>query len=160
MKITWEKTFDAAHFLPGHPKCGRLHGHTYHVFVEIVVQGDEDLWLERHPHYLMDYAEIKEIVMELDHRLLVAEDHEKIRCGKASDRCRIVWDDNKGDHLIELPQDDIVILPITDTSAECLSQYLVERIRIELQAAEFTSFSVRVKLKETPNTSAEAFYGI
>ena len=27
--------FSAAHHLPGHPKCGKVHGHTYHVTVEI-----------------------------------------------------------------------------------------------------------------------------
>ena len=26
---------DCAHFLPGHPKCGRVHGHTYKIEVEI-----------------------------------------------------------------------------------------------------------------------------
>lgn len=28
-------TFSAAHCLPGHPKCGQRHGHTYHVKIEI-----------------------------------------------------------------------------------------------------------------------------
>jgi len=27
--------FDAAHFLPDHPKCGKVHGHTYHIDVEV-----------------------------------------------------------------------------------------------------------------------------
>ena len=29
---------DCAHFLPGHHKCGKLHGHTYKV--EIIIEGD------------------------------------------------------------------------------------------------------------------------
>lgn len=28
-------SFDAAHFLPGHDKCGTVHGHTYHYEVQI-----------------------------------------------------------------------------------------------------------------------------
>jgi 6-pyruvoyltetrahydropterin/6-carboxytetrahydropterin synthase len=28
-------TFSAAHHLPGHPKCGKVHGHTYSLTVEI-----------------------------------------------------------------------------------------------------------------------------
>lgn len=38
MKVTATKraTFDAAHFLPGHPgKCARFHGHTYTVEVTV-----------------------------------------------------------------------------------------------------------------------------
>jgi 6-pyruvoyltetrahydropterin/6-carboxytetrahydropterin synthase len=27
--------FEAAHFLPGHAKCGRVHGHTYKLTVEV-----------------------------------------------------------------------------------------------------------------------------
>jgi len=27
--------FNSAHFLPGHKKCGKVHGHTYHLTVEI-----------------------------------------------------------------------------------------------------------------------------
>ena len=34
--------FDAAHFIPEHPKCGKVHGHTFHVTVEVegLVQPD------------------------------------------------------------------------------------------------------------------------
>jgi hypothetical protein len=29
MKLGITEFIDCAHFLPGHPKCGQLHGHTY-----------------------------------------------------------------------------------------------------------------------------------
>lgn len=31
MKLHVKAKFDAAHFLPGHHKCGKIHGHTYHL---------------------------------------------------------------------------------------------------------------------------------
>jgi 6-pyruvoyltetrahydropterin/6-carboxytetrahydropterin synthase len=37
MKVGIVEHIDCAHFLPGHPKCGTLHGHTYKI--EIVVEG-------------------------------------------------------------------------------------------------------------------------
>ena len=37
MKLGVTDHVDCAHFLPGHPKCGSLHGHTYKV--EVTVEG-------------------------------------------------------------------------------------------------------------------------
>lgn len=34
MKRIVKATFDAAHFIRGHPKCGETHGHTYHLTVK------------------------------------------------------------------------------------------------------------------------------
>jgi 6-pyruvoyltetrahydropterin/6-carboxytetrahydropterin synthase len=39
MRVGRQFHFDSSHVLPGHPKCGVLHGHTYRV--EVVVEGDE-----------------------------------------------------------------------------------------------------------------------
>src|SRR6266571_8091894 len=38
MRLGVTETVDCAHFLPGHPKCGQIHGYTYKV--EIVVEGE------------------------------------------------------------------------------------------------------------------------
>jgi 6-pyruvoyltetrahydropterin/6-carboxytetrahydropterin synthase len=38
MKLGLTDHIDCAHFLPGHPKCGQLHGHTYKV--EIIIDGE------------------------------------------------------------------------------------------------------------------------
>ena len=38
MKLGITDHIDCAHFLPGHPKCGQLHGHTYKV--EIIIEGE------------------------------------------------------------------------------------------------------------------------
>ena len=64
-------TFDAAHHLTGvqedHP-CGKLHGHTY--TVEVEVRGTKDL----KTGWVIDYSEIKEavkpLVNQLDHSYL------------------------------------------------------------------------------------------
>jgi 6-pyruvoyltetrahydropterin/6-carboxytetrahydropterin synthase len=58
---------DCAHFLPGHPKCGQLHGHTYRI--ELVIEG------EKGPDgMVLDFDEIKSglraVIREYDHRSL------------------------------------------------------------------------------------------
>ncbi len=66
MRIGVSDTFDAAHAIPEHEKCGRVHGHTFKVEVEVegeVVNG-----------MVMDFFELKKVLWEIlsryDHRLL------------------------------------------------------------------------------------------
>ena len=59
--------FDAAHFLPGHLKCGTMHGHTWTVTVEITGQvGDMGMVLD------FEYFDrtVKSVLFSLDHRAL------------------------------------------------------------------------------------------
>ncbi len=60
------ETFDSAHYIPNHPKCGRVHGHTY--AVEVEVEG------ELRNGMIVDFADLKSILREtlkkFDHRLI------------------------------------------------------------------------------------------
>ena len=64
MRLGVTETIDCAHLLPGHPKCGQLHGHTY--TVEVVVEGDTDGGM------LVDFADLKAqiraVLGRYDHR--------------------------------------------------------------------------------------------
>jgi 6-pyruvoyltetrahydropterin/6-carboxytetrahydropterin synthase len=64
-------TFDAAHVLHGLPdghKCGRLHGHTYTVEVQLTAEGLQD------PGFVTDFADLapfgRYLDEQFDHRLL------------------------------------------------------------------------------------------
>lgn len=67
MIIGKEYKFSAAHYLPGHPKCGVMHGHTYTVIVEI----EADL---NSVGVILDFGELNRIMdnvlVYLDHRCL------------------------------------------------------------------------------------------
>jgi len=58
--------FAAAHYLPGHEKCSAIHGHTYTVR-RLVVCTEK----------FVDLGELKAIIKEYDHVLLVPKKHEK-----------------------------------------------------------------------------------
>ena len=64
MKLGIVDYIDCAHFLPGHPKCGTVHGHTYKV--EIVIEG------ETRDGMVLDFADLKRtarsVLAEYDHR--------------------------------------------------------------------------------------------
>lgn len=63
-----EERFEAAHWLPGHPKCGECHGHSYRV--EVFVEG----FRLNSDGMLLDFGEIKpevrRLVGDLDHKTL------------------------------------------------------------------------------------------
>ncbi|MBN2241833.1 MAG: 6-carboxytetrahydropterin synthase QueD [Acidobacteria bacterium] len=67
MKLGVIDHIDCAHFIPGHDKCGVLHGHTYRV--EVVIEGDNSSG-----RMIMDFAELKKAVKEVlslyDHKTL------------------------------------------------------------------------------------------
>lgn len=56
--------FDSAHFLPNHPKCGRIHGHTRL----------KSRWRELRNGMMIDFGDLKamlkDIVAKFDHRLI------------------------------------------------------------------------------------------
>jgi 6-pyruvoyltetrahydropterin/6-carboxytetrahydropterin synthase len=64
MRLGIIEHIDSAHFLPDHPKCGKIHGHTYKV--EVVIEGDSSSGM------LVDFAVLKARVRETfqpyDHR--------------------------------------------------------------------------------------------
>ena len=64
MRLGITDNVDCAHFLPGHPKCGQLHGHTYKV--EITVEGEAKAGM------IVDFADLKAraraVLSQYDHR--------------------------------------------------------------------------------------------
>ena len=64
MRLGVTEFIDCAHFLPGHAKCGQLHGHTYRV--EVLIEGQPSGGM------IVDFAELKaqtrEVLQQYDHR--------------------------------------------------------------------------------------------
>ena len=61
-------TFSSAHYIPNHPKCGKLHGHNYKVVVTLeLLQYSEN-------QLVIDFGHLKDILrsilQKLDHRTL------------------------------------------------------------------------------------------
>ena len=51
MKLGIIEYIDCAHFLPGHHKCGALHGHTYRV--EVTIEGENKTGM------IVDFGDLK-----------------------------------------------------------------------------------------------------
>ena len=63
MRLGITEYIDCAHRLPGHPKCGQPHGHTYQV--DVSIEGDHRGGM------LLDFADLKASVRDV----LAAYDH-------------------------------------------------------------------------------------
>lgn len=132
--------FSACHFIPNHPKCGCLHGHTYAISVRI--EG------EQAGEFIIDFEQVKGIVNNicdrLDHRVLIAEKDPRLRIEKKGSISIEIIESKK---KYVLPSEDVVFLPTSSVSAEDLCKYFTSGIAKALKsngAENITKIHVRV----------------
>ncbi|MFH0816393.1 MAG: 6-pyruvoyl tetrahydropterin synthase family protein [Methanobacteriota archaeon] len=113
-------TFSAAHFIPSHDKCGRLHGHVYaiHAIVEGDI-GDDGM--------VVDFLSIKKVLRqlaeEMDHRVLVPTGGPAVEVTADDENLQV----SAGGKRYSFPKDDVVLLDITVPSAEELAAYALKK---------------------------------
>lgn len=104
--ITKKFSFEASHRLLGHPKCGRSHGHSYKVIVQLQAQE-----ISGNGGMVRDYGDLKDIKdfidTSLDHKYLVSDE----------------LIDARDPYYTFGPPEDMSVLPIPRTTAEYLAQY-------------------------------------
>lgn len=110
-EIFKEFTFEAAHRLPHVPeghKCGRLHGHSFHVALHI--KGS----VEPESGWLMDFADVKDtfapLYEQLDHNYL--NEIDGLDNPTSENIARWIWDNLKA----SMPQLSEVVVQETCTS--------------------------------------------
>lgn len=134
--------FAAAHFIIGHDKCGRLHGHNY--FIKVKISGDIN-----EQHMVLDYGvlkeELKKLVKPLDHKVLIPTKADGLQIEEKENSVEIVTCDKR--YL--LPVDDVVHLPIPATTAEELAKYFHQKLQ-----KIWSKFVIRVTIEEAPGASA------
>ncbi|MHB8604559.1 MAG: 6-pyruvoyl trahydropterin synthase family protein [Thermoplasmatota archaeon] len=114
--------FDAAHVIPHHPKCGRLHGHTY--AIHCVVAGEPGA-----NGFVMDFGEVKRalklIADRLDHHVLVAAKAPDATVKESTEGVEFAF----GGKRYAIPSPDALLLPIEYSSAESLAAYVAAEVR-------------------------------
>jgi 6-pyruvoyltetrahydropterin/6-carboxytetrahydropterin synthase len=114
--------FSAAHFITYHGDvCEPLHGHNYHVEAEVHGPLDEN-------HYVVDFIAardaLQKIVDGLDHRMLLPTQHKTIHVIEQEDEIEVTH----GRRRWVFPREDCVLLPMANTTAERLAQYIGGRL--------------------------------
>ena len=127
--------FDAAHVIPHHPKCGRLHGHTYALHAE--VHGDVD----PETGFIMDFGTVKDalraVADRLDHHVLIQARSPHFALQESADAVEFAI----GAKRYHVPKPDALPLPIEATTAEALAQYVADEI---LRAVRFPPTATRL----------------
>jgi 6-pyruvoyltetrahydropterin/6-carboxytetrahydropterin synthase len=122
--------FSAAHFITYNGDvCEPLHGHNYHVAVELHGPLDEN-------SYVVDFLAVRNalqrLVDELDHRVLLPTRHPTIRvteqagAGQGGDAEVVA---THGARRWVFPRADCVLLPVANTTAEMLARHIADRLR-------------------------------
>ena len=139
--------FAASHMATLGGELEPLHGHNY--IVRCRVEGDltSDSWV-------IDFSALKRVVREacehLDHRFLLQ---------RASKALEIVedesgWEIRFGDRRYRFPASDVVALPIENTTAELLAEWLCMQAVEALQAGGHANIRrIAVDIEEMPGQS-------
>jgi 6-pyruvoyltetrahydropterin/6-carboxytetrahydropterin synthase len=121
--------FSSAHFitLTGH-QCESLHGHNYRV--GLTVEGGVDPECA----FVVDFAVLKRIVrpyvQNLDHRVILPTVNPKLVLTTEGDRMVV---DYLGARQFVFPVSNCALLPISNTTAEMIAEYLAHRLRDDLR---------------------------
>lgn len=131
--------FCAAHFITYDGECEPLHGHNYRASVTVEGSLQED-------HFVFDFVTLKrlmrDLVNQLDHRTLLPDSNPQFKITLDSGTVTI----DAADRHYVLPESDVRILPLPNTTAEMLAKYLAGQLKQQLdQIANLTACEVEVE---------------
>lgn len=142
--------FCSGHFITYEgDQCERIHGHNYRTAVE--AEGDLD-----ENHYVIDFIALKDmtkaVIDELDHRMLLPTESRRILLSEEGMNVRVTY----GDRYWSFPRDEFALVPIANTTAELLAEYISGRLRESMIARGWSLPRVlRVEVEESFGQSAE-----
>jgi 6-pyruvoyltetrahydropterin/6-carboxytetrahydropterin synthase len=142
--------FSAGHFITFNgDTCERIHGHNYQMAVEVEGELDEN-------HYVFDFIALRDLsqalVTELDHRMLLPAQSDLIRVVDDGPNWRAVFRDRHW----SFPREECVLLPVANTTAERIAEYLCGRLRKAIAARGLPGPAVmRVEVEECRGQSAQ-----
>ncbi|MDR2866360.1 MAG: 6-carboxytetrahydropterin synthase [Methanomassiliicoccaceae archaeon] len=113
--------FSACHFIPGHEKCSKLHGHSY--IVRARLEGDIGA-----SGMIMDFVDIKrslkKLAEEMDHKTLLPRNTDNVRVTVSEKEAEVL---TCGKRYV-FPREDVLILDIDVTTAEEMSRLMAMKL--------------------------------
>ncbi|MGE0598799.1 MAG: 6-pyruvoyl tetrahydropterin synthase family protein [Dehalococcoidia bacterium] len=146
-KVTVERNrlrFAAAHMATFGGGCEPLHGHNYDVMIELEGELTEDSWV-------WDFGAVKRaaraLTEELDHHFLLQRNSKHLAIEESADS----WVVSFAQRRYSFPKSDVFVLPIENTTAECISEWFAGKLIASLKAQGATHLTkVSVGIEEMP----------
>ena len=142
-------TFASGHFITydGH-ECERLHGHNYRVGVTVEGPLSSSQYVL---NFVIVKRTMKRLTDELDHRVLLPTQNPLVEVREEGDQVRA---EVKGRRYV-FPREDVVLVPIANTTAELLATHLARRFKEELQTlGERSITAIEIEVEESTGQSA------
>ena len=139
--------FAAAHMATLGDELEPLHGHNYIVRCRVEGALTSD-------HWVIDFSMLKRLAREacerLDHRFLLQRDSALLEIEEQAD----AWIVRFGDREYRFPAADVAVLPIENSTAELLAQWLCEVVIAGLAAEGADNLTrIAVEVEEMPGQS-------
>ena len=147
--------FSAAHFLIFDEKnAEKLHGHNYQVTVDLAVPPEEK-W---NNGYFVDFNVFKKFIKsrldQWDEIVLLPKLNPEMKLSEKGPSIEVHF----RDRFYVFPKNEVLLLPVTNTSVEQLSRLLAEDFLQEFK--KYGVEQLRVKVEETRGQSASIRIGI
>ncbi len=142
--------FSCAHWLIfAGGDCESVHGHNYRASVEI--EGSLDA-----VGYVFDFVTLKRVARgicdRLSHHVLLPGENDELAIRRVGETLEAAY----GDRRYAFPADDVLVLPLRNTTAELLARYISGEVRRELAAKHPVAHirSIRIGVEEAPGQRA------
>ena len=141
--------FAAGHMATFGNTCERLHGHSYEVAAEVEGELTGDSWVV---DFIALKAILRRLCQELDHRFILQRESRVLQIEETEAAWRI--ETPQGAAYL-LPRSDVIAMPIDNSTAERLAEWLSNQVRRELaQRGANNLHSLTIEVNEGPDQKA------
>jgi 6-pyruvoyltetrahydropterin/6-carboxytetrahydropterin synthase len=142
-------SFAAGHFITyGGGACETLHGHNYRVGVCLVGDLDEHALVY---DFVVLKGHMNVLLEELDHRMLLPTRNRELQLVRSGEELEV----HHAGRRYVFPVSDTVSLPVTNTTAERLAEYLCDRLATQLRDSGARNITrIEMEVEESYGQSA------
>lgn len=132
-------------------ECESVHGHNYRASVELEGALDET-------GYVFDFVTLKRVARgicdQLSHHVLLAAENRDLKVHQAGDTVEAAYKSKR----YAFPAEDVILLPITNTTVEQLARYIAGEVARELKGRHRVENIVRIKVGVEESAGQVAFF--